>query len=41
LEFIHSETGIRTLREEFDKVAAHNQQHLAQIEMALRQKVKG
>src|SRR5918912_424969 len=41
LEFIHSETGIRTLREEFDKVAAHNQQHLAQIEMALPQKVKG
>jgi hypothetical protein len=41
LEFIHSETGVRTLREEFDKVAAHNQQHLAQIEMALRQKGKG
>jgi hypothetical protein len=41
LEFIHSETGVRTLREEFDKVAAHNQHHLTQIEMALRQKGKG
>jgi DinB superfamily len=37
LEFIHSETGIRTLKDEFDKVAAHNQHHLEQIEMALAQ----
>lgn len=36
LEFIHSETGIRTLREEFDKVADHNEHHLAQIEAALK-----
>jgi len=35
LEFIHSETGLRTLKEEFDKVAAHNEGHLAQIETAL------
>lgn len=38
IEFIHSETGIRTLREEFDKVAEHNQHHLGQIEMALKRK---
>jgi DinB family protein len=36
LEFVHSETGVRTLKMEFDKVAAHNQHHLQQIEMALR-----
>lgn len=35
LEFVHSETGLRTLRDEFDKVAAHNQHHLDQIEAAL------
>ncbi|HLY20094.1 MAG TPA: DinB family protein [Bryobacteraceae bacterium] len=33
-EFVHSETGIRTLRDEFDKVAAHNEHHLRQIEAA-------
>lgn len=37
LEFVHSETGVRTLRDEFDKVAAHNEHHLNQIEMALKQ----
>ena len=37
LEFVHSETGVRTLQEEFDKVAAHNQHHLEQIRSALRQ----
>lgn len=37
LEFIHSETGLRTLKDEFDKVAAHNDHHLNQIEMALNQ----
>ena len=37
LEYIHSETGVRTLRQEFDKVAEHNEHHLAQIETALRQ----
>lgn len=35
LEFVHSETGIRTLRQEFDKVAAHNEHHLEQIKTAL------
>ena len=35
LEFVHSETGVRTLRDEFDKVAAHNEHHLEQIELAL------
>lgn len=34
-EFIHSETGIRTLKDEFDKVAFHNQGHLNQIKTAL------
>jgi hypothetical protein len=36
LEFVHSETGIRTLKAEFDKVASHNEHHLEQIESALR-----
>jgi hypothetical protein len=35
LEFVHSETGIRTLRAEFDKVASHNEHHLEQIDSAL------
>jgi DinB superfamily len=35
LEYVHSETGVRTLKQEFDKVADHNEHHLAQIEMAL------
>jgi hypothetical protein len=35
-EFIHSETGIRTLKDEFDKVASHNEHHLGQIEQALQ-----
>jgi hypothetical protein len=34
-EFVHSETGVRTLKDEFDKVAWHNEHHLAQIEKAL------
>ncbi len=34
--FVHSETGVRTLKDEFDKVAWHNAHHLAQIEQALR-----
>ncbi len=37
LEFVHSETGLRTLQEEFDKVASHNQDHLEQIAKALGQ----
>ncbi len=34
-EFVHSQTGVRTLKDEFDKVAHHNLHHLRQIEMAL------
>ena len=35
LEFVHSVTGVRTLKEEFDKVASHNEHHLRQIRLAL------
>jgi len=35
-EFVHSETGLRTLKEEFDKVASHNEHHLEQIDLALK-----
>jgi hypothetical protein len=35
LEFVHSQTGVRTLRDEFEKVASHNEHHLEQIERAL------
>jgi hypothetical protein len=35
LEFVHSVTGVRTLKDEMDKVASHNEQHLAQIRIAL------
>jgi DinB family protein len=35
LEWVHSETGVRTLKDEFDKVAAHNEHHLRQIRRAL------
>ena len=34
-EFVHSETGVRTLKDEFDKVAWHNEHHVKQIEAAL------
>jgi hypothetical protein len=36
LEFVHSVTGVRTLKDEFDKVAAHNEHHLSQIRAALK-----
>ena len=36
LEFVHSVTGVRTLKDEFDKVASHNEHHLGQIRVALR-----
>jgi hypothetical protein len=36
LEFVHSETGVRTLKDEFDKVAWHNEHHLEQIDLALK-----
>ena len=35
LEFVHNETGVRTLKQEFDKVATHNEHHLEEIMMAL------
>lgn len=35
LEWVHSVDGVRTLRDEFDKVAAHNENHLRQIMLAL------
>ena len=37
LEWIHSETGVRTLKDDFDKVAWHNEHHLRQIRTALGQ----
>jgi hypothetical protein len=35
--FVHSVAGVRTLREEMEKVAAHNAHHLGQIRQALRE----
>jgi hypothetical protein len=35
LEFVHSISGVRTLKDEFDKTAAHNEHHLGQIRRAL------
>ena len=35
LEFVHNVDGVRRLRDEFDKVAAHNEHHLSQIRLAL------
>ena len=37
LPFVHSQTGLRTLKDEFDKIANHNANHLAQIRAALEQ----
>jgi hypothetical protein len=37
IEFVHSLTGLRTLRDEFEKVAHHNEHHLRQIRTALAQ----
>ena len=34
LEWVHSVDGVRTLRDEFDKVAAHTENHLRQIRRA-------
>ena len=36
LEWVHSRTGVRTLKDEFDKVASHNEHHLQQIRTALQ-----
>jgi len=35
LEFVHSVTGVRTLKDEFEKTASHNEHHLSQIRRAL------
>lgn len=35
ITFFHTAAGIRTLKEEFDKVAKHNFDHIKQIEIAL------
>jgi hypothetical protein len=35
ITFVHSVTGLRTLKDEFDEVAAHNQHPVDQIERAL------
>lgn len=40
LEFVHSKTGLRTLKDEFDKTAAHNEHHLSQIRLALASKTR-
>jgi uncharacterized damage-inducible protein DinB len=37
LEFVHSVTGVRTLKAEFDKVVSHNAHHLDQMRAALSQ----
>ena|SRR5688572_6681508 len=36
ITFVHSETGLRTLKDEFDKVVWHNEHHVRDIERALR-----
>ncbi len=41
LEFVHSVTGVRTLKDEFDKVASHNAHHLSQIRTALSKRLSG
>lgn len=35
ITFVHSVTGLRTLKDEFDKVVTHNQHHVGHIEQAL------
>jgi hypothetical protein len=34
-EFVHSVDGLRTLKDQFDEVATHNEHHLTQIRVAL------
>ena len=36
IQFVHSEAGLRTLKDEFDKVALHNRQHIGHMEKALQ-----
>ncbi|MEX2284418.1 MAG: DinB family protein [Gemmatimonadota bacterium] len=40
LEFVHSKTGLRTLKDEFDKTASHNEHHLRQIRTAVGSKAR-
>ena len=35
MEWVHSVSGVRTLKQEFDKTASHNAHHLEQIRAAL------
>ena len=35
ISFVHSTAGLSTLKDEFDKVVRHNQQHVRDIEKAL------
>jgi len=39
LEFVHSLTGVRTLKDKFEKTASHNEHHLSQIRRALNSTV--
>lgn len=39
-EFVHSQVGLRTLKDEFEKIAWHTEQHLDQIRKALGKKNK-
>jgi hypothetical protein len=34
-QFVHSQTGLRTLQDEFDKVAKHNAGHIEQVKKAI------
>ena len=34
-EFVHSEEGLRTVKDELEKIASHNEKHLEQIRVAL------
>lgn len=36
-QYVHNETGLRRVYQEFDKVAWHNEHHLGQIRQALAQ----
>ena len=35
VKFVHSTTGLRTLKDEYDKVASHTEHHLRQVREAL------
>lgn len=38
-QFVHSRTGLKSLKDLFDKVARHNQKHLDQIQLALHKEI--